>query len=83
MRMSFKSPDLTREDLEKLVALHKLKPELKSQNPYIANGPDCEILACRKPNGNYDVQLLDKKDVEESVEKTIKTFREFANAAKP
>ena len=80
--MSLKLSDLTREDLEKLIAEHQLEPALKNQNPYIANGPHSEMLACQKPNGRYDIQLLDKKQVEESVEKTIQVFREFAKAAK-
>jgi hypothetical protein len=80
--MSIKLSDISREDLEKLIAEHGLKPALQNQNPYIANGPHTEMLAGRKPNGRYDVQLLDKKQVEESVEKTIQVFREFAKAAK-
>lgn len=80
--MSIKLSDISREDLEKLIAEHGLKPALQNQNPYIANGPHAEMLAGRKPNGRYDIQLLDKKQVEESVEKTIQVFREFAKAAK-
>ena len=78
--MSLKLSDITREDLEKLITEYALKPALGNQNPYIANGPDAEILACRKPDGQYDIQLLDKKQVEASVEKTIRVFKEFARA---
>lgn len=80
--MSVDLSDLTREELEQLIVEYELKPVLKSQNPYIANGPLYEMLVCRKPNGMYDIQLLDKKQVEESIEKTIRIFRDFAKAAK-
>lgn len=76
--MSFELSDLTREELEKLISEKHMKPPLLSQNPYIANGPDYEILAGMKPNGRYNVQLLDKKQVEKSLENTIRAFREFA-----
>jgi hypothetical protein len=80
--MSYQQYDLTREDIERLITKYELKPVLKSQNPYIASGPDYEILAGLKPNGLYDIQMLDKKQVEKSVENTIRVFRDYAKAAK-
>lgn len=80
--MSFKLSDLTREELEKLISEKEMKPGLISQNPYIANGPDFEMLASMKPNGRYDVQLLNKEQVEKSLQRTIKVFREFARGGK-
>jgi hypothetical protein len=79
--MSIKLSGISREDLEMLIALHELKPELTSQNPYIANGPHHEMLASVQPNGLYHIQLLDKKQVQESLDKTIRIFRDFAKAA--
>jgi hypothetical protein len=76
--MSAKQSDLTREELEQLIVQHQLQPALRSQNPYIANGPDHELLACRQPDGRYSIQLLDKKQVEESVQDIIREFREYA-----
>jgi hypothetical protein len=80
--MTFKRSDLTRKGLEKLISKHELKPALKSQNPYIAGGPNYEILASLKSNGLYEVQLLDRKQVEQSIQKTISLFREYTMAAK-
>lgn len=80
--MSFKLSDLTPEDLEKLITEQELKPALKFQNPYIASGPHYKILACLQPNGRYAIQLLNKKQVEISVKKTIRIFRDYAKAAK-
>ena len=80
--MAFKRCDLTRDALEKLISKHELKPNLKAQNPYIASGPDYEILANLKPNGLYEIQLLDRRQVEESIQKTIHLYREYAKTAK-
>jgi hypothetical protein len=76
--MSFELSDLTRKELDKLISEKQMKPALTSQNPYIGNGPDYEMLAGMKPNGLYNVQLLDKKQVEKFLENTIRVFREFA-----
>ncbi len=80
--MSSKLSDLTREELEKLIAEKEMKPGLISQNPYIATGPDFEMLASMKPNGRYDVQLLDKEQVEEFLGRTISVFREYTRSLK-
>lgn len=80
--MALKSFDQTQEELEKLIVKHQLKPELKLQNPYIASGPDYEILASRKPNGLYDIQLLNKEQVEKSLAHTIRIFRDYARTGK-
>jgi hypothetical protein len=80
--MALKSFDQTRKELEKLIAKHQLKPELKLQNPYIASGPDYEILAIGKPNGLYDIQLLNKAQVEKSLANTIRIFRDYARTGK-
>ncbi|MDP4131020.1 MAG: hypothetical protein Q8918_11580 [Bacteroidota bacterium] len=80
--MTSKSIELSREEIEKLIVEYELKPALKFQNLYIASGPDYEILASLKPGGRYDVQLLDKKQVEKSVQDTIRIFRDYANGLK-
>lgn len=80
--MALKSFDQTQEELEKLIAKHQLKPELKLQNPYIASGPDYEILASMKPNGLYDIQLLNKEQVEKSLANTIRILRDYARTGK-
>ncbi|HVY74717.1 MAG TPA: hypothetical protein VG890_07800 [Puia sp.] len=76
--MSIEIADLTRDELEKLAIEHQMQPVLRAQNPYIASGPKYEILAGVQPNGLYHVQLLDKKEVQESVERTIRIFKEYA-----
>jgi hypothetical protein len=79
--MSLKLHDLSREQVEKLTADHQMKPDFNGQNPYIASGPRHEILVSLMTNGLYHLELLDKKQMEESLQQTIKAFREYANAA--
>ena len=55
---------------------------LLGQNPYIASGPNHEILVGLMANGLYMVELLDKKEMEESLQQTIKAFKEYAEATK-
>ena len=80
--MSLKMHDLSREQVEKLILEHEMRPAFTGQNPYIASGPGHEILVCAMPNGLYQVELLDKILVEESLQKTIKAFKEYAAAGK-
>jgi hypothetical protein len=80
--MSIKVPDLNREEVEKLVAEFEMYPEFVGQNPYIASGPSHEVLVGLMPSGLYHVELLDKKQMEESLQRTIRAFREYAEAAK-
>jgi hypothetical protein len=80
--MSLKMHDLSREQVEKLVIEHEMHPAFTGQNPYIASGPMHEILVSFMPNGLYQVELLDKKQMEESLQLTIKAFREYAAATK-
>ena len=80
--MSLKMHDLNREQVEKLVVEHEMQPVFVGQNPYIASGPNHEILVSLMPSGLYQVELLDKKQMEESLQQTIKAFKEYANAAK-
>ncbi len=77
--MSLKLHDLSREQVEKLTADHEMKPDFKGQNPYIASGPRHEILVSLMTNGLYYLELLDKKQMEESLQQTIKAFREYAD----
>ena len=79
--MSLKLHDLSREQVEKLTVDHEMKPDFKGQNPYIASGPQHEILVSLMANGLYHLELLDKKQMEESLQQTIKAFREYANTA--
>ena len=80
--MSLKMHDLSREQVEKLVVEHEMSPVFLGQNPYIASGPTHEILVSLMPSGLYQVELLDKKQMEESLQQTIKAFKEYAAAIK-
>ena len=80
--MSLKMRDLSRKQVEKLVVEYGTKPAFIGQNPYIANGPNHEILASIMPNGLYQVELLDKKEMEESLQQMINAFKKFAAVAK-
>jgi hypothetical protein len=80
--MSLKLHDLSREQVEKLITEHAMYPAFTDQNPYIASGPDHEILVCLMTNGMYNVELLNKKQMEESLQQTIKAFKEYTDAAK-
>jgi len=80
--MSLKMHDVSREQVERLVAEYELRPVFIGQNPYIASGPDHEILVSLLTSGLYQVELLDKKQMEESLQHTIKAFKDYAAAAK-
>ncbi|HEY4967515.1 MAG TPA: hypothetical protein VII28_14015 [Puia sp.] len=80
--MPIKVPDLNREEVEKLVAEYEMYPAFVGQNLYIASGPNHEVLAGLMPSGLYQVELLDKKQMEESLQRTIRAFGEYADAAK-
>ena len=80
--MSLKMHDLSREQVEKLVVEYEMQPVFRGQNPYIASGPHYEILVSLMPSGLYQVELLDKKQMEESLQRTIKAFKEYAAAIK-
>jgi len=81
--MSVKMHDLSREQVDKLVLDYGMHPAFVGQNPYIASGPDHEILVSLMDSGLYQVELLDKKQVEESLQQTIKAFKEYAASIKP
>jgi hypothetical protein len=74
--------DLNRNQVEKLVVEYEMHPVFIGQNPYIASGPNHEILVSLMANGLYMVELLDKKEMEESLQQTIKAFKEYAEATK-
>jgi hypothetical protein len=80
--MSLKLHDLSLQQVEKMIADYEMKPRFVGQNPYIAAGPNHEILVILIPGGLYQVELLDKKQMEESLQKTIKAFKEYADSAK-
>jgi hypothetical protein len=80
--MSLKLQDLSRDQVEKLVIEYGMKPVFVGQNPYIASSPDHEILVSLMSSGLYQVELLVKKEMEESLQKTIKAFKEYSAAAK-
>jgi len=81
--MSIKMHDLSREQVDKLVLDYGMHPAFVGQNPYIASGPNHEILVSLMTSGLYQVELLDKKQMEESLQQTIKAFKEYAASAKP
>ena len=80
--MSVKMHDLSREQVDKLVLDYDMRPAFIGQNPYIASGPNHEILVSLMASGLYQAELLDKKQMEESLQQTIKAFKEYAAAAK-
>ena len=80
--MSLKLHDLSREQVLKLVTEHEMYPSFRDQNPYIASGPHHEILVSLMPTGLYEVELLDKKQMEESLLQTIQIFKDYAASAK-
>jgi hypothetical protein len=80
--MSLKMHDLNRDQVEKLATEYEMKPAFAGQNPYIASGPHYELLAIHLAPGSYQVELLDKIQMEESLQRTIKAFGEYADAAK-
>ena len=81
--MPLKLNDLSLEQVVKIVTEYEMKPAFTGQNPYIASGPGHEILAGLMVNGLYQVELLDKKEIEQSLQETIKIFREFVEDQKP
>ena len=81
--MSVKMNDVSRETVEKIVAERSMLPDFVGQSTYIAKGPTHEILASLMPNGLYQVELLDKQQMEESLQRTIKTFMEYSSGGKP
>ncbi len=80
--MSLKMHDLSREQVEKLVIENEMQPAFIGQNPYIASGPQHEILVSLMLSGLYQVELLDKKEMEESLQQTIKAFKEYTASVK-
>ena len=80
--MSIQIPDLNRDEVEKLVVDYEMHPAFVGQNPYIASGPSHEVLVGLMPSGLYQVELLDKKQMEESLQQTIRAFMDYADAVK-
>jgi hypothetical protein len=80
--MPLKLNDLSREQVLKIVTEYEMKPAFAGQNLYIASGPGHEILAGLMSNGLYQVELLDKKEIEQSLQQTIKIYKEFVDASK-
>jgi hypothetical protein len=80
--MSLKMHDLSREQIEIIVVEYEMRPSFTGQSLYIASGPQHEILVSLMANGLYQLELLDKKQLEESLQQTIKAFKEYTSAAK-
>jgi hypothetical protein len=80
--MSLKLNDLSLEQVQKIVRDYEMKPAFAGRNPYIASGPRHEILAVTMANGLFQVELLDKKEIEDSLQQTIKVLKEYTDAAK-
>jgi hypothetical protein len=80
--MPLKFDNLSQEQVLKIVTEYEMKPAFTGQNPYIGTGPGHEILAGIMSNGLYQVELLDKKEIEQSLQQTIKIFKEFVEASK-
>jgi hypothetical protein len=80
--MSLKLNDLSLEQVQKIVIEYDMKPAFTGQNPYIASGNYYEILAGTMGNGLFQVELLDKKEIEDSLQQTIKNLKEYTNISK-
>lgn len=79
--MSLKMHDLSREQIDRLSIDQEMHPAFVGQNTYIAVGPLYEILAMLMPNGLYQMELLDRKQTEEFLQQTIKSFKEYTGAS--
>jgi hypothetical protein len=79
--MSLKLHDVSREQMDRLSSDQEMRPAFADQNPYIAIGPRYEMLAILMSNGLYELELLDRKQTEESVQQTIKAFKDFSGAS--
>lgn len=79
--MSFKLHDLSREQIYSLSKEQDMKPAFVGQNPYIAIGPYYEMLAILTPGGLYQMEMLDKKRTEESLQEIIKSFKDYSGAS--
>ena len=80
--MPLKLKDLSQDQVVKIAMEYGMEPAFAGQNPYIASGPGHEILAGLMSNGLYQVELLDKKEIEQSLNQTIKIFKEFVDTSK-
>jgi len=80
--MSIKMRDLSREQVQKIALENEMNPAFDDQNPYIASGPRYEILVSLNIGGLYEAELLDKKQMEESLQQTIRAFKEYGSAPK-
>jgi nucleoside diphosphate kinase len=80
--MALKFQDLSREQVDKMVREHEIRPIFNGQNPYIASGPNHEILVGLLPNGLYQVELLDKQQTEASLQQTIQAFKDYTDSVK-
>ncbi len=80
--MPLKLQDLSQEQVMKIVAEYDMKPAFEGQSPYIASSSGHEILAVLMPGGLYQVELLDKKEIEQSLQQTIRIFKEYMDASK-
>jgi hypothetical protein len=80
--MSLKMHDLSLEQVEKLITDYGMNITFNGQNPYIASGPDHEILVSLMASGLYQAELLNKKETEESLQLTIQAFKEYTAAPK-
>lgn len=76
--MSLKMYDLSREQVEKLTIDYGMKPSFTGQQYYIASGPGHEILVTHTADDVYEVELLDKIEMEKTLLKTIQMFKEYS-----
>jgi hypothetical protein len=80
--MPLKLNDLSLEQVEKIVLEYGMQPAFAGQTLYIASSSGHEILASLMSNGLYQVELLDKNEIEQSLQQTIKMFKEYVNSSK-
>ena len=81
--MSVKMRDLRIDQIEKLSSRYALYLPFSGQNTHQVTGPNHEKIAILSPDGNYQVELPENKQTEETILKAIMNFREYAGFLNP
>ncbi len=74
---------VTGDELAVLAVEIHLQPAFANEICYIASGPEHEILAVKRDDGLFDVQLLEKSQAAIAVDETIRVFQQFVEHHSP
>ena len=77
--MALKMMGVTGDELTMLASEIHLQPAFADEICYIASGPEHEILAVKRTDGLFDVQLLEKSQAAIAVNETIRIFQQFVD----